>query len=153
MPLEIKKLIPKDEYPDPTRRTRVTVDQQRKSHGVKKVIRRISSKSPTASSARIPILSVLLDARENRLPARVVIQEVAESGKWFGELNEDDLAARYVNSKRRIVEIAIRYARKNLVLEGMISPPGTPAGIWEITPKGLEKLRNNEGWHAKYSIH
>jgi len=128
-------------------------EPQQKSHKRRRVIRRITSVSPTASSAEIPVLRVLSDAPQNRLRAKAVIRVVGKGGKWFDKLSEDDLVARYLSSKRKIVEIAIRYARKNLVLDGMLFPPRTSPGIWEITPKGLERIRNTENWRPKYSVH
>jgi len=152
MAREIKKVIQiSSETTDGTRDD--AAEQRRKSYKGKRVIRRITSKSPTGSSAEYPVLRVLSDAPKNRMCAKAVIKEVGERGRWFDKLTEDDLAARHVHSKRKIIEIVIRYARKNLVLDGMIFPPGTSAGVWEITPKGLERIRNNENWRAKYSVH
>jgi len=152
MAREIKKVIQiSQETTDGT--GDVAAEQRRKSHKGKSVIRRITSKSPTASSAEIPILRILSVAPQNRMRAKAVIKEVGESARWFDKLTEDDLAARHVHSKRKIVEIAIRYARKNLVLDGMIFPPDTSAGVWEITAKGLGRIQNNENWRAKYSVH
>jgi len=152
MASEIKKVV---QIPHQTSGgTRAAIaEQRRKSHKVRMVIRRITSKSPTASSAEIPILRVLSVAPQNRLRANAVIREIGESVKWFDKLTKDDLAARYPSSKRKIFEIIIRYARKNLILDGMLFPPGTPPGIWEITSKGLERIRNNENWQPKYSVH
>jgi hypothetical protein len=117
------------------------------------VIRSIISKAPTVSSAEVPILRVLSDAPQKRLPAKLVIETVGASGKYFEKLCDNDLAARYVGSHRKIIEIIIRFARKNLVMAGMILSPGAEAGVWEITPKGLERIRNSQNWRAKYSVH
>jgi len=152
MARESKKVIQiASETTDGTRNA--VAEQRLKSHRGRRVIRSIISKSPTASSAEVPILRILSVAPQNKLRAKAVIREVGESGRWFDKLTEDDLAARYVYSKRKIVEITIRYARKNLVLDGMIFPPRTSAGIWEITPRGLERIRNNENWRPRYSAH
>jgi hypothetical protein len=150
----MKKVIQLEEEPSKTSSTPASIANQRRgSSGIRKVIRRITSKSPTSSCAEIPILHVLSHAPENGLPARAVIKEVAESGKWFSKLDEDDLAARYENSRRRIVEIVLRYSRKNLVAKGQIYPPGIRPGIWQITQKGLERISRNDNWRAKYSVH
>jgi hypothetical protein len=150
----MKKVIQLEEEPSKTSSTPASVANQRRgSRGIRKVIRRITSKSPTSSSAEIAILHVLSHAPENELPAKAAINEVAESGKWFSKLNENDLAARYENSRRRIVEIVVRYSRKNLVTKGQIEPPGTRPGVWRLTPKGLERIRGDDNWRAKYSVH
>ncbi len=124
--------------------------------------RNISARAPTTASCEIPILHILLVAQVHQLPAKDVIKKIAESGKWFEELTEDDLLARYPGSKRKIVETVIKYARKNLVLKGQSFPAigdddtinHRPAGVWEMTPKGFERLRKDqESWKPKYSIH
>ena len=125
--------------------------------------RHVSSKSPTASSCEIPILVTLHEkGSEFKLPARKVIEELTSTTRerWFKELREEDIQARYPSSRRKIVEITIRYARKNLELKEELYPPSNehPGGSWEITTKGRMRLRDwmvrgEYSWIAKYSRH
>ena len=84
------------------------------------------------------------------------IREV-RSAKWFGNLSEDDLKARYpVIRKRLIVDSVIKFARKNLVIKSEVLGvgDGIPLGTWKITEKGLARARDEiGGWTARYRHH
>jgi hypothetical protein len=122
----------------------------------RRVVRNVTSKSPTSTCAEIPILKTLGAAPEKKLSLKAVIKEVIESGKWFPELSQEDLVARHPNSKRKIVETALKFSRKNLVLKGELFPPSDIPGIWRIAGKGLERINDPEKvdrWRRKYSEH
>jgi len=137
--------------------------KERKRKKKQRLWRLVSSKSPTVSSCEIPILVALQEKGSgHRLSARKVIDELTSISRerWFGELCDEDLQARYSESKRKIVEITIRFARKNLELKGELYPPSDkhPAGGWESTMKGQMRLgawivRREKSWTAKYSLH
>jgi len=118
-----------------------------------KVITRIRARAPACSACEIPILSTLSKAAETGMLTKVVIKEV--STKWFSRLSEDDRNARYPESRKKITQTIIKFARKNLVMKGEIFPVGgVPLGIWRATQKGLERgLREKDGWRARYSLH
>jgi hypothetical protein len=75
------------------------------------------------------------------MPTKTVLQEV-RSAKWFGKLSEDDLEARYPQSKKKIVDSVVKFAKKNLALKGQVFPLGkdVPYGTWKITRKGSERV-------------
>jgi len=125
--------------------------------------RHIASRAPTSTSCEIPILATLLEKGSGfRLPARKVIEELTTTSRqrWFPELSEEDLQAGHSSSKRKIVEIAIRFARKNLELKEELYRPSDkhPAGVWGLAMKGKMRLgawanRGQDQWKANYSIH
>jgi len=146
----------------PTKNNRIE-KSKRKGKKKQRLWRHITSKAPTSASCEIPIIVALLERGSGfRLPAKKVIEELTTTSRerWFPELNEDDLQARHPNSKRKIVEIAIRFARKNLELREELYPPSDkhPAGTWEVAMKGKMRLggwrvRGEGSWRAKYSVH
>jgi len=108
------------------------------------------TKAPLHSSCEIPILSVLAKSPSIGLRTRIVLKEV--EGKWFKELTTIDLSAVYPNSKRKVVETIIKFAKKNLAGKGEIHPTsGENFGIWKATAVGLERAMKAEGkWIPKY---
>jgi len=121
----------------------------------KRIITRVKSKAPTASSCEIPILSILFREQINGVRTRQVLEEV-RSAKWFGKLNDDDRKARYPESKKKIVDSVIKFAKKNLVIKGHVFPPGndSPLGTWKITREGSGRFEmDGNSWSPKYSIH
>ena len=122
-----------------------------KRNKAKKILTRVKAKVPTCSSCEIPILSILSRAPEG-MPTKVVLNSVLE---WFDRLEEDDRNARYLASRKKIVETIIKYARKNLVIKNEIFPPGekNPIGTWRATGRGLERaVKEREGWRPRYTI-
>jgi len=120
-----------------------------------RIITRVRSKAPAASSPEIPILSTLMKDIPNGMSAKDVLKEVG-SAKWFDKLDDDDRKARYPKSKKKIVDSVIKFAKKNLVLKGQIYPPGKDAsfGTWKITRKGSERASMyRSSWSPKYSVH
>jgi len=97
-------------------------------------ISRVRTKAPAASNPELPILLTLSKCPTEGVRARDVLQEV-RSAKWFGMLNNDDRRARYPESRKKIVDTVIKFAKKNLVIKGEMYPvgEGTPVGIWRIT--------------------
>ena len=137
--------------------------ESKKRRKKQRLWRHITSSAPTSTSCEIPILVTLLEGRSGfRLSAKKVIEEltITSRQRWFPELNEEDLQARHSSSKRKIVEIAIRFARKNLELKEELYPLSDkhPAGLWEVSMKGKMSLsvwanRGHDQWRANYSIH
>jgi len=120
--------------------------------------RNVTAKAPTSSSCELPILGELVPASARGLPAREVIRLVCDGNRLFTELTDEDLQARYPNSRRKITETRIKYARKNLVLKEEIYPVDEvnnhPSGIWQITAKGFQHFsKDHENWKPKYTIH
>jgi len=119
----------------------------------RRVIVRVRTRAPAASSPEIPILSVLLKSPDNGMSTRTVIKEVT---RRFDRLSEDDRRACYPESRKKIVDSVIKFARKNLVMKEEIFPAGekNPIGVWKITPKGAEKvIALEESWRPRYSVH
>lgn len=130
-----------------------------KSSSKKTIVqRKVTAKAPTSSSCELPILKILSSAKDHQLSAREVIVEILSNGDWFDDLTEDDLQARYPNSRRKIVETRIKFARKNLTLKNQLYPCDEtrdhPLGIWQIADDGLDRLKKNgdEEWKPKYSV-
>jgi len=122
-------------------------DESKKRRKKQRLWRHIASKAPTSTSCEIPILVTLLEKGSGfRLSAKKVIEELTTTSRqrWFPELSEEDLQARHSSSKRKIVEIAIRFARKNLELREELYPPSDkhPAGVWEVAMH-----RELNSWH------
>jgi hypothetical protein len=114
----------------------------------------VRAKAPSSSAPELPILSILAEGHRDGMQTKKVIQEVI--AKWFMDLDEQDLKARYPASKRKITESVVKFARKNLVMKGELSPAGVgnPLGIWKLTPLGIEKaLEGNGAWRPRYSHH
>ena len=120
----------------------------------RKVIVRVRTKAPTASSPEIPILSVLAKSIDDGVPTRIVIKEVLGC---FDRLTDDDRKARYPGSKKKIVETVVKFARKNLVMKDEVfqaGEGGKPIGIWMITPKGVERAASlGANWKPRYAVH
>jgi len=120
-----------------------------------RVVTRVRSKAPTSTSPEIPILYTLLGPQEGKALTKDVLKELG-SAKWFSELDDDDRKARYPESKKKIVDSVIKFAKKNLVLKGQVFPPGkdAPFGTWKITRKGCERAAMyRSSWSPKYSVH
>jgi hypothetical protein len=85
------------------------------------------------------------------MPTAEVLREVKE--KWFPALDADDLRAVYPESKKKVVDTVVKFARKHLVAKGQIYPVGSenPVGTWKATSSGIERaFKDQEGWHARY---
>jgi hypothetical protein len=119
-----------------------------------KVITRVNAKAPACSACEIPILSVLSEAPEEGMRAKVVIRQVKT--KWFNRLNPVDCVARYPFSRKKITDTVVKFSKKNLALKHEVFPVSEeiPLGNWKITQKGLVRVRNEiGGWTARYGYH
>ncbi|HXQ92796.1 MAG TPA: hypothetical protein VN739_07295 [Nitrososphaerales archaeon] len=98
---------------------------------------------------------VLSKAPDMGVQTWVVLQEVRDA-KWFGKLDNDDRAALYSRSKRKITDSVIKWSKKNLVAKGEIFPAGEgcEVGVWKATPIGLNRVKEEIGsWSPSYSYH
>ncbi len=119
-----------------------------------KITVQIRAKAPASSSCQIPILSVLSKAPVNGMLARDVLKQVKG---LFGDLEEDDLAARYPSSKKKITDTVIKFCKKNLAMKNQIyqtGHEGIPIGIWKITRIGQARAAMEiGGWKPRYTRH
>ncbi|MDA4130037.1 MAG: hypothetical protein OK457_04650 [Thaumarchaeota archaeon] len=109
------------------------------------------TKAPARSSPEMAILSILSRSPASGIPTAAVLREVKE--KWFPELDTDDLGAVYPESRKKVVDTVVKFARKHLVERGEIYAPGTetPIGTWKATMSGLERaLKERSGWFPRY---
>jgi hypothetical protein len=114
-----------------------------------------AAKSPARSNPELPILSILARSPQTGVKVGDVLKEI-RSARWYPELTENDLTARYKGSKKNVVNTVLKYGRKHLVERRELLPPGVenPAGTWKITEKGLERLqREGGGWKPKYAVY
>jgi hypothetical protein len=117
----------------------------------KKILIPAKTKAPASSSPEIPILTVLSRVPVGGIPTAAVLREVRE--KWFPSLDADDLRAVYPESKKKVVDTVVKFARKHLVAKGQVYPEGieNPVGTWKATSSGIERaFKEQEGWHARY---
>ena len=73
--------------------------------------------------------------------------------KWFPELTGIDTNAVYPESKKKIVDSVIKFAKKHLIMKGQAFPPGleNPVGTWRSTALGIERaLKESGSWAPKY---
>jgi hypothetical protein len=107
---------------------------------------------PSRLNPEVPILQVLSKSPKLGLRCKFVLDQVKQ--KYYPKLSYEDMQARYQNSGKRVSDTIIKFARKHLVLKGMIYAIGSECekGTWKITPLGLERmLKEENAWIPKYS--
>jgi hypothetical protein len=109
------------------------------------------TKAPARSSPEVAILSILSRSPTSGITTAAVLREV--KSKWFTQLNAEDLRAVYPESKKKVVDTVVKFARKHLVEKGQIYAPDeeNPVGTWRATSLGLERVfKEREGWQPRY---
>ena len=107
---------------------------------------------PSRRSPEVPILCVLSKSPKLGLRCKFVREQVKR--KYYPDLSGEDLEARYQNSGKKVTDSVIKFAKKHLVLKGMICAigPDCEKGTWKITPLGVERmLKEANAWVPKYS--
>lgn len=100
---------------------------------------------PSRENIHLPVLKVINDAGGSVRPSEA-ISKVME---LYPAMTDVDKASRTPNGQNRI-NLRIRWARKDLVLDGYVD--GSTYGIWKITDKGRKYLEENwSAWVAKYA--
>ena len=110
------------------------------------------TRAPASTSPEVAILSILSKAPTDGVRTRAVLKEVKT--KWFSELTPTDNNAIYPESKKKIVDSVIKFAKKHLIIKGQVFPPSVenPVGIWRITSTGIERALKEAGnWRPKYT--
>jgi len=85
------------------------------------------------------------------MPTAAVLREVRE--KWYPALDAEDLSAIYPESRKKVVDTVVKFARKHLVAKGQVYAPSeeNPVGTWHATSKGIERaFTEREGWLPRY---
>jgi hypothetical protein len=107
---------------------------------------------PSRRNPEVPILCVLSKSPRLGLRCKFVLDQVKQ--KYYPKLSYEDIQARYENSGKKVSDSIIKFARKHLVLKGMIYAIGLECekGTWKITPLGLERmLKEENAWVPNYS--
>ncbi|MCX8065402.1 MAG: winged helix-turn-helix domain-containing protein [Candidatus Hydrogenedentes bacterium] len=92
------------------------------------------------SEYKVPILEAIVE-----LGGRAKVNEVLELvyKKMKNKLNEYDLSPLNSNPKQKRWENTAQWTRNTLVIEGLLSQD-SPQGIWEITERGRQFLKNSQ---------
>jgi hypothetical protein len=133
-------------------RIRSVVTVENTHHRKKRNYVPAKTRAPAGSGPELPILSILSRSPTSGIRTHVVLNEVKT--KWFPELTLTDTNAVYPESKKKIVDSVIKFAKKHLIIKGQVFPPSTenPVGIWRITPLGIQMaLKNTGNWVPKYT--
>jgi hypothetical protein len=124
--------------------------ETRRSKRTAKTFQSVVSRAPSRASPEIPILATLAKSPSG-LKTKEVLRQV--KAHWLQELSETDLAAVYAESKKKVADTIIKYARKHLVEKGELYAPSedNPIGIWRATAKGMNRaLSEQESWKPCY---
>jgi hypothetical protein len=97
------------------------------------------TRAPSNSSPEIPVLSILSEQPTFGMLTHTVLYKVET--EWFPELTELDTKAVYPESKKKIVDSIVKFAKKHLIIKGQVFPPSEdhPVGVWWATPLGMER--------------
>jgi len=99
---------------------------------------------PSQRNIELPLLKVLADAG-GKLPVPEAIQGVT---KYFPGITPEELASELDSGGNRWLN-RVRWVRQNLVRDGELAAPAK--GIWEITNRGLQRLKADwSSWKPKY---
>jgi hypothetical protein len=136
---------------DKVPRARSSVTTEKASKRKKKTFVSAKTRAPASSSPEIPVLSILSEQPTFGMPTHTVLYKVET--EWFRELTELDTKAVYPESKKKIVDSIVKFAKKHLIMKGQVFPPSEdhPVGVWWATPLGMERaLKESSAWAPKY---
>ena len=134
-----------------TQRARSTVTAEKASKRKKKNYVPAKTRAPASNSTEISVLSILSEQPTYGMPTHTVLYKVETES--FRELTELDTKAVYPESKKKIVDSIVKFAKKHLIIKGHVFPPSEdhPVGVWWATPLGMERARKeNSAWAPKY---
>ncbi|MFI5420851.1 MAG: hypothetical protein ACHQ1H_07770 [Nitrososphaerales archaeon] len=135
-----------------TKRARQAVTTEKAQQRKKRDYVPARTRAPTRTSPELAILSILARSPASGIRTYIVLHEVKT--KWFPELTVTDTNAVYPESKKKIVDSVIKFAKKHLIMRGEVFPPSAenPMGIWRATSLGVERALKEAGnWVPKYT--
>lgn len=98
------------------------------------------------SNIELPLLKVLSEASESRLPVSKAVEKVLDH---YPDLSKEDLLSELPSGENRWKN-RIRWTRQRLMESGLAHSP--ERGVWEITDEGRERVgREWAGWGPSYT--